>query len=100
MRIALVHKRYDRLGGAEWDCWETSRRLAARGHDVHLVMGECRVPVPVGMTLHRVPVVRTGQLAKLLSFAALAPRVWRAVDADVVIGFGRTLGHDLFRASG
>jgi UDP-glucose:(heptosyl)LPS alpha-1,3-glucosyltransferase len=100
MRIALVHKRYDRLGGAEWDCWETSRRLAARGHDVHLVVGECRVPVPAAMTLHRVPVVRTGQLAKLLSFALLAPRVWRTVDADVVIGFGRTVGHDLFRASG
>ena len=100
MRIALVHKRYDRLGGAEWDCFELSHQLAARGHDVHLVVGECRVPVPDGVTLHRVPVVRLGQLGKLLSFATLAPRVWRRVGADVVIGFGRTVGQDLFRASG
>jgi UDP-glucose:(heptosyl)LPS alpha-1,3-glucosyltransferase len=100
MRIALVHKRYDRLGGAEGDCYELSRRLAARGHDVRVVAGECRVEVPAGVQLHRVPVVRAGQIAKLLSFAARAPRVWRALDADAVIGFGRTVGHDLFRASG
>ncbi len=100
MRLALVHKRYDRIGGAEWDCYELSSRLAARGHEVHLVTGECRVPVPEGIVLHRVPVVRTGQLAKLLSFSLRAPRVWRRIGADVVIGFGRTIGQDLFRASG
>ncbi len=100
MKLALVHKRYDRLGGAEWDCHELSRQLAARGHEVHLVVGECRVPVPADITVHRVPVVRVGQTAKLVSFAALAPSVWRRVDADVVIGFGRTVGQDLFRASG
>ncbi len=100
MRLALVHKRYDRIGGAEWDCWELSRRLAARGHDVHLVVGESRVPVADGIALHRVPVVRAGQLAKLLSFTLRAPAVWRPLDADVVIGFGRTIGHDLFRVSG
>jgi hypothetical protein len=100
MKIALVHKRYDRLGGAEWDCYELSQQLVARGHDVHLVVGECRVAVPSGLTVHRVPVVRAGKLAKLASFAARAPRVWRSIGADVVIGFGRTVGHDLFRASG
>ncbi len=100
MRIALVHKRYDRLGGAEADCYELSWRLAARGHDVRVVAGECRVDVPEGVRLHRVPVVRTGQIAKLLSFALRAPSVWRGLDADAVIGFGRTVGHDLFRASG
>ncbi len=100
MRIALVHKRYDRLGGAEWDCYELSHQLAARGHDVHLVVGECRVPVPEGMSVHRVPVVRASKVTKLASFAVRAPRVWKSLGADVVIGFGRTFGHDLFRASG
>lgn len=100
MRIALVHKRYDRVGGAEGDCFTLTERLAARGHDVHLVVGECRVAPPPSVRVHRVPVARAGQLAKLLSFAAFAPRVWRRVDADAVIGFGRTVGHDLFRASG
>jgi UDP-glucose:(heptosyl)LPS alpha-1,3-glucosyltransferase len=100
MKLALVHKRFDRLGGAEWDCYESARQLAARGHDVHLVVGECRTAVPDGITVHRVPVVRAGQIAKLLSFAFLAPAVWRRVGADVVIGYGRTVGHDLFRASG
>ncbi|MCC6848920.1 MAG: glycosyltransferase family 4 protein [Deltaproteobacteria bacterium] len=100
MKLALVHKRYDRLGGAEWDCHELSRQLADRGHEVHLVVGECRVPPPAGMYVHRVSVVRAGKLAKLASFALLAPRVWRAIGADVVVGFGRTVGWDLFRASG
>lgn len=100
MKIALVHKRYDRLGGAEWDCYELSQQLAARGHDVHLVVGECRVPIPAGVTLHRVPVARVGQVGKLASFALMAPRTWRRVGADVVIGFGRTVGQDVMRASG
>ncbi len=100
MRVALVHKRYDRLGGAEWDCYELSRQLAARGHEVHLVVGECRVPAADGMQVHRVPVVRAGKVAKLASFALMAPRVWRRTGAEVVIGFGRTIGWDLFRASG
>lgn len=100
MKIALVHKRYDRLGGAEWDCHELSHQLVARGHDVHLVVGECRVPPPATMTLHRVPVIRAGKLAKLASFAIRAPRAWQPIGADVVIGFGRTVGQDLFRASG
>lgn len=100
MKIALVHKRYDRLGGAEWDCHELSHQLAARGHEVHLVVGECRVDPPPTMTVHRVPVVRAGKVAKLASFAAFAPRVWKRIGADVVIGFGRTVGWDLFRASG
>ena len=99
MRIAVVHKRFDRLGGAEWDCYESTARLAARGHDVHLVVGQCRVAPPPGVTVHRVPVARVGQIAKLLSFAAAAPRVWRTVGADVVIGYGRTVGQDIMRAS-
>jgi UDP-glucose:(heptosyl)LPS alpha-1,3-glucosyltransferase len=100
MKIALVHKRYDRLGGAEWDCYELSRQLAARGHDVHLVVGECRVPVAADLQVHRVPVVRATKVTKLASFLIAAPRVWQRVGADVVIGFGRTVGWDLFRASG
>ena len=39
-------------------------------------------------------------MTKLASFAIRAPRVWRSIGADVVIGFGRTVGWDLFRASG
>jgi UDP-glucose:(heptosyl)LPS alpha-1,3-glucosyltransferase len=99
MRLAIVHKRFDRTGGAEWECYELSRQLAARGHEIHLVVGECRVAAPDGIRLHKVPMLRAGQLAKLLSFAAMAPRVWRGINADVVIGFGRTIGPDIFRAS-
>ena len=99
MKLAIVHKRFDRVGGAERECYELSRQLAARGHEVHMVVGECRTAVPEGIRLHRVPLVRAGQIGKLLSFAARAPRVWRAIGADVVIGFGRTVGPDIFRAS-
>lgn len=100
MRIALVHKRYDRLGGAEWDCYELSRQLAARGHEVHVVVAESRVPVPEGVTLHRVPTLRLGKVAKRLSFSLAAPRVLRRVGAEVVVGFSRLAGADVFRISG
>ena len=100
MKIALVHKRYDRLGGAEWDCYELSRQLAARGHDVHLVVGECRVPLPDGHD----PASRAGGATRSAGEAGVVrddgAASLAAVGADVVIGFGRTIGQDLMRASG
>ncbi len=100
MRIVLVHKRYDLSGGAEWDVRELSRRLAARGHEVYVLTGEAKIAPPPGVTIRRVPVVRAGKVAKLVTFALYAPRFWRALEPDVTIGFGNTVGEHLYRCSG
>src|SRR5439155_1031074 len=55
---------------------------------------------PPGVTLRRVPVVRAGRLVRLLSFAAIAPRLVARERWDVVVGFGRTPRQDVVRVGG
>lgn len=101
MRLACVYRRLAREGGTEGDLYRTSEALAARGHDVHLFCSDLRTPPPAGVSVHRVPLVRAGRLARLVSFAWAAPRVVaRAGPWDVVVGFGRTPGQDLARCGG
>jgi UDP-glucose:(heptosyl)LPS alpha-1,3-glucosyltransferase len=101
MRLAFMYRRLAREGGTEGDLYRTSEALAARGHDVHLFCAEARTPPPRGVSVRRVPVLRAGRLARLLSFAWAAPRaVARAGAWDVVVGFGRTVRQDLARCGG
>jgi UDP-glucose:(heptosyl)LPS alpha-1,3-glucosyltransferase len=101
MRIAFLYRRLAREGGTEGDLYRTAAGLAERRHDVHLFCGDFRTPVPPGVTAHRVRVLRAGRLARLLSFAWLAPRAAsRAGPWDVVVGFGRTGRQDLVRCGG
>src|SRR5207247_1210909 len=46
------------------------------------------------------PVVRAGRLVRLLSFAALAPRLVARERWDAVVGFGRTPRQDMVRVGG
>ena len=101
MRLALMYRRLAREGGTEGDLFRSSEALAARGHEVHLFCAERRAAPPSGVSVHRVPVLRAGRLARLLSFGWLAPRaVARAGPWDVVVGFGRTVKQDLVRCGG
>src|SRR5207244_6573057 len=79
------------------------RRLAAglarRGHDVHVFCAGGGGVLP-GVTLHRVPIVRAGRFARLVSFAFAAPRLVARERWDVVVGFGRTARQDVVRVGG
>ena len=101
MRLALVYRRLARGGGTEADLYRTAEVLATRGHDVHLFCAQLRSAAPPGVTVHRVPTVAAGRVARLLSFAWAAPR-WtaRAGPWDVIVGFGRTAHQDLVRCGG
>ena len=98
MRVALMHRRLAG-GGTETDLRRLAAGLAARRHDVHVF---CARPGPVlpGVTLRRVPVVRAGRLARLVSFAFAAPRLVARERWDVVVGFGRTPRQDVVRVGG
>jgi UDP-glucose:(heptosyl)LPS alpha-1,3-glucosyltransferase len=98
MRIAFMHRSLAG-GGTEADLRRMAAALAARGHDVHVF---CAKPAaaPAGVTVHRVPVVRAGRVARLLSFAVAAPRAVGRERWDVVMGFGRTLRQDVVRVGG
>jgi UDP-glucose:(heptosyl)LPS alpha-1,3-glucosyltransferase len=101
MRLAFLYRRLAREGGTEGDLYRSVQGLAERGHEVHLFCADVRAPIPRGVAFHRVPVVRSGRLARLLSFAWAAPRIAARAGAwDVVIGFGRTPRQDVVRCGG
>jgi UDP-glucose:(heptosyl)LPS alpha-1,3-glucosyltransferase len=73
--------------------------LVARGHEVHVFTARPNSVLP-GVSLHRVPTLRAGRVARLLSFAMAAPRAVARERFDVVVGFGRTLRQDVLRVGG
>jgi UDP-glucose:(heptosyl)LPS alpha-1,3-glucosyltransferase len=98
MRLALVHPRLAG-GGTESDLRRTASGLAARGHEVHVFCARAAVEVP-GARIRRVPTLHAGRLARLLSFAVMAPRAVAREQWDVVVGFGRTPRQDVVRVGG
>lgn len=101
MNIALVTHAFSWFGGTEKYVFDLSRWLDSRGHDVHVYCA--RVDVPEGQSggvhVHKVAHLGRRGLVGVSTFA------WSSLAAargghDVVQGFGRTVGHDLFRAGG
>lgn len=101
MNVALVHRRFTEHGGTERFLVGLARFLRDRGHEVHVYCNEVRPDLceEPGLRFHPLPMLRLGQLAKLLSLWWSSGRV-RQGGHDVVMGFGRTRGHDVFRAGG
>jgi UDP-glucose:(heptosyl)LPS alpha-1,3-glucosyltransferase len=98
MRVAFMHRRLAG-GGTEGDLRRTAAGLAARGHDVHVFCARVDA-APPGVTVRRVPVLRAGRVARLLSFALAAPRAVARERWDLVVGFGRTTRQDVVRVGG
>jgi UDP-glucose:(heptosyl)LPS alpha-1,3-glucosyltransferase len=86
-------------GGTEADLRRLVTELAGRGHELHVVCARPNARLP-GANVHRVPTLRVGRAARVLSFAVLAPRVAARLAADVVVGFGRTVRQDVARIGG
>ncbi len=99
MRIALVHPKFDRSGGAERYAWSLARGLADRGHEVH-AFGRWAAGLPGGVAFHRVPSVPFGRALKTYSFWALTERLVRPERFDVVQGFGKTTCQTVHRTGG
>jgi UDP-glucose:(heptosyl)LPS alpha-1,3-glucosyltransferase len=100
MKIALAHKRLDLGGGTERDFYLTAEGLRDLGHEVHLFCGEFRVPPPRATHAHRVPYLRLGRTAQLLSFAFLGPKTILPHGCDVLVSFGRMVSQDVLRSGG
>lgn len=100
MKIALAHKRLDLGGGTERDFYRTAEGLRDLGHEVHIFCGEFRIPPPKGIHAHKVPYLRLGRTAQLLSFAFLGPRVILPYQFDIVVSFGRMVSQDVLRSGG
>src|SRR5262245_13194114 len=100
MKIALVHKRLDLMGGTERDLFRTAQGLRALGHDIHLFCSEFGVEPPSGVFAHRVPVLPLGRTMRLWSFAWRAPKSIKRIGCDVIMSFGRLMHQDILRSGG
>lgn len=100
MKVALAHKRFDLRGGTERVFFRTATGLRDRGHDVHLFCQKFCIPLPAGITPHRVPGVSRPRTGRLLSFGIFAPLTISRADCDVVLSFDRLIKQDLFRSGG
>ncbi len=99
MRIAVVHPKVDRSGGAEHYAWVLVRELSARGHEVH-VFARRAGGLPEDVRFHRVPAVPVGRALKTYSFWRLTSRKVPVHRFDVVQGFGKTTCQTVHRAGG
>jgi UDP-glucose:(heptosyl)LPS alpha-1,3-glucosyltransferase len=99
MKVALVHRRFTTHGGTERYLVGFARWLVAEGHDVHVLCNEVRADLQgePGIIFDHLPMLRP---AKLLSLWAAASSALGRASYDAVMGFGRTPGHQLFRAGG
>ena len=98
MNVGLVHRRFTEQGGTERFLVGLARYLLSRDHMVHVHCNEIHPDVAATpATFHHLPMVKLGETAKVLSLWSSSSRV---AGHDVVMGFGRTIGHRVFRAGG
>ena len=99
MRVALVHRRFTTNGGTERWLVGFARWLRDAGHDVTVLCNEVREDLRQEPGLSFVPLPMLRPL-KLVSLWISARRALKGARFDAVMGFGRTPGHQLFRAGG
>lgn len=102
MKIALVHRRFTTIGGTERYLVGFARFLNRAGHEVSVLCNEVRDDLreEPGVRFVHLPMLRPGALLKISSLWWSASRALARESFDVVMGFGRTPGHQLFRAGG
>lgn len=101
MNVALVHRRFTEHGGTERFLVGLAQRLLSDGHEVHIYCNSLRADLrdTPGLRLHHLPMLRWTMAGRLLSLWLSSGRAVRG-GHDVVMGFGRTRGHAVFRAGG
>ncbi len=101
MKIGLIYHQFLRAGGLENYLIEFASRLAAAGHELHIVTA--RVAPEVGAKLkarwHMVPRPPSAIL-RLWHFDQAASRMIDRLPTEVNLGFGRTSRQDLHRGGG
>lgn len=99
MKIAVVHPKFDRRGGAERYALGLVEGLAARGHAVQ-VFARRAPDLPAGVALSRLPALALGRTLKTWSFCREAARRVRPERFDIVQGFGKTTCQTVHRTGG
>ncbi|HYL59379.1 MAG TPA: glycosyltransferase family 4 protein [Candidatus Acidoferrales bacterium] len=100
MRIALLTRRFDPLGGGtERDLIVTAGFLRAAGHEVRIFADEIRGATG-DWSVSRVGGPRLGRALALLRYAYAAAPAARRAGTDLVLSFARCVGADVMRSGG
>jgi UDP-glucose:(heptosyl)LPS alpha-1,3-glucosyltransferase len=101
MRIALLTRRFDSVGGGtERDLIVTANHLRAAGHEITIFADEIRGSTGVWNVRRAGTGPRLGRTLSLLRFAWAAAPAARRAGADLVLSFARCVGADVMRSGG
>jgi len=102
MKLAFVHKRFARDGGTEGVIDGLCRGLSQRGHrvDVFCAGRAAGTELPAGVELRSLRSRGPGSLWRALLLFFSARFAVRPQDYDLVVHFGRTGPHDVYRSGG
>ncbi|HEV2171752.1 MAG TPA: hypothetical protein VGR40_12430, partial [Candidatus Binatus sp.] len=101
MRIALLTRRFDSVGGGtERDLIVTAKCLRAAGHEISIFADEIRGATG-DWNVRRVGAgPRLGRTLSLMRFALTAAPAARRSGAELVLSFARCVGADVMRSGG
>ena len=103
MKIALVVKTFlPQGGGSERYVWNLARGLLLAGHELHVYAAEWSAEAPGAITFHALRRISAPSFLAVHSLCRSAERILSVERElyDVVVGFGKTVGQDVYRAGG
>jgi UDP-glucose:(heptosyl)LPS alpha-1,3-glucosyltransferase len=99
LNIAFCLFAYRPFGGLQRDFFHIASRCVERGHTVHVFTMEWRGEVPEGFHVHVVPIRSTWNHARSREFGRAVAREVSRHHFDVVFGFNRIPGLDIYFAA-
>jgi UDP-glucose:(heptosyl)LPS alpha-1,3-glucosyltransferase len=97
--LALGLYRVTPFGGLECQALALATEAVRRGHRVRLFTRECTAEVPAGVELELLPVRGWSNVARDLAFDRAFTQALAARPAELVLGFNRLNGLDVFYAA-
>ncbi|MBI4589763.1 MAG: glycosyltransferase family 4 protein [Candidatus Rokubacteria bacterium] len=97
MKLAIICRPFVFHGGLETATAGLIAELVRQGREVHLFSTAGQQAIP-GVRLHRLPVIDTPSLARVVSFALAAKMAVSRESFDVIQSHERTLLQDVYRA--
>ena len=83
--IGLIHTRFSQTGGVEKYINKLVPSLLDRGWRIHYFAAKIEQPVPEGMTVHHIPVIRGTSITRMLSFAYGARRAAKRANLPLIM---------------
>src|SRR5438477_11538875 len=100
MRIALLTRRYDPVGGGtERDLTITAQCLQRGGHEISIYADEIRGETG-GIAIHRVGNLKLPRTLAFIRFAYAAASMARRRGADLTLSFARVANANVLRSGG